>query len=91
MSPISILFWLTLGGVLLTLYLALFTWYIWPALIRKSHCAWCWKVLHLMRWYPRRWSSTICERHDRQLRAQAAARRAGRLATATRPQAEAQA
>lgn len=46
------------------------------AFVRKLHCAWCWKTLHLMQWYPRRWSSTICGHHGRQLRAQSAARRA---------------
>lgn len=91
MSPLSIILWLTLVGVLLTLYLALFTWHIWPGLVRKSHCAWCWKALHLMQWYPRSWSSTICGYHDRQLRAQSAARRARRLTAATGPQAEAHA
>ncbi len=88
MSTLSIILWLTLVGVLLTLYLALFTWYLWPGLVRKSHCAWCWKSLRLMQWYPRSWSSTICGRHDRQLRAQSAARRAHRLTAATVPQAE---
>jgi len=67
--------WLTLVGILLTLSLTLFTWYLWLALIRKSHCAWCWKSLHLIQWYPRRWSSSICLHHDRQIRAQSAARR----------------
>lgn len=88
LETLYIIIWFTLADFLLTLYLTFFTWYLWPALIRKSHCAWCWKALHLMRWYPRRWSSTICERHDRQLRAQSAARRARRLATAMRPSAE---
>ncbi len=91
MTTLSIILWLILTGFLLTLYLTFFTWYLWPTLIRKSHCAWCWKALHLMQWYPRRWSSTICGRHDRQLRTQSAARRARRLATATSPSAEVQA
>lgn len=91
MTTLSIMLWLTLSGLLLALYLTLLTWYLSPVLVRKSHCAWCWKALHLMRWYPRRWSSTICRRHDRQLRAQSAARRVRRLAEATRPSVEAQA
>jgi len=58
----------------------LLIWQGWSALVRQSHCAWCWKSFHLMRWYPRRWSSTICLHHDRQLRVHSAARRARRLA-----------
>ena len=91
MTTPLIIIWFTLVGFLLTLYLTFFTWYLWPALIRKSHCAWCWKALRLMRWYPPEWSSTICGRHDRQLRAQSAARRARRLAAAIRPPVEVQA
>ncbi len=90
MTTLSIFIWFTLVGIVLTLYLTFFTWYLWPGLMRKSHCPWCWQSLHLMRWYPRRWSSTICLHHDRQLRAQSAARRARRLATATRSPAEVQ-
>ena len=91
MTILDLAIWFSLLGPLLTLYLMWFTWYLWLALIRKSHCAWCWKALRLMRWYPREWSSTICGRHDRQLRAQSAARRARRLAAATRPPVEVQA
>jgi len=79
MNTLSIIIWVTLA-TLLALNLSLLGWHLWPAIMRKSHCAWCWKSLHLMRWYPRRWSSTICGRHDRQLRARAAAHRARRLA-----------
>jgi hypothetical protein len=86
-----IVIWFTLTGFLLILSLTFFAWYLWPSLMRKSHCAWCWKSLYLMEWYPRGWSSTICGHHDRQLRAQSAARRARRLATAMRPPAEVQA
>jgi hypothetical protein len=88
MTTPSLIIWFTLTGILLALYLTLFTWYLWPALIRKSHCAWCWKSLHLMQWYPRAWSSTICGRHDRQLCAQSAAHRARRLAESARLPAE---
>jgi hypothetical protein len=88
MTTPHIIIWFTLIGFLLTLYVMFFTWYLWPTLVRKSHCAWCWNSLRLMRWYPRRWSSTICERHDRQLRAQSAARRARRLAGVARPPTE---
>jgi len=90
MTTLYIIIWLTLTGFLLILYLIFFTWYLWPAIMRKSHCAWCWKSLYLMRWYPRQWSSTICRRHDRQLRAQSATRRARRCAIATNPSAEVQ-
>jgi hypothetical protein len=78
MTALDSVRWLTLVGILLTLSLTLFTWYLWLALIRKSHCAWCWKSLHLIQWYPRRWSSSICLHHDRQIRAQSAARRLAR-------------
>jgi hypothetical protein len=54
----------------------------WPLIVRKSHCPWCWKTFHLMQWYPRYWSSTICRRHARQVRAQSAACRARRPARA---------
>ncbi len=85
---ILFIIWFALIGIVLTLSLTLLAWFIWPALMRKSHCAWCWKALYLMRWYPRGWSSTICGRHDRQLRAQSAARRGRRLAAATSPSAK---
>ncbi len=91
MTTLHLIILFTLAGLLLTLYLTLFTSYLWPVLVRISHCPWCWKSLHLMQWYPRRWSSTICGRHDRQLRAQSAARRARRLATATKLSGEVQA
>jgi len=91
MTTLYIIIWLTLIGFLLTLYLTFFTWYLWPVLMRKSHCAWCWKSLSLMRWYPQCWSSTICGRHDRQLRAQSAARRSRRIVAATSPSGEVQA
>ncbi len=82
MTTFHVVIWFALAGALLALYLTLFTWYLWPALVRKSHCAWCWQSLRLMPWYPRRWSSTICKRHSRRLRTQSAARRARRRATA---------
>ncbi len=88
MTTPYLIIWFTLTGFLLTLYLTFLTWYLCPMLVSKSHCAWCWKSLHLMHWYPRGWSSTICPRHDRQLRAQSAARRARRLAESARPAAE---
>lgn len=34
---------------------------------RHLYCPWCWKALHLMQWYPSRWSSTICAYHARQV------------------------
>ena len=86
MTILDLAIWFSLLGLLLTLYLMWFTWYCWPALLHKSHCAWCWKSLHLMQWYPRRWSSTICRHHDRQIRAQSAARRTRRLAGARLPE-----
>jgi hypothetical protein len=89
MTAFALFIWFTLAGFLLTLFLALFTRYLWPALLRKSHCAWCWNDFQLMRWYPRRWSSTICLHHDRQLRAQSAARQRTRRAAATRPEVQA--
>jgi hypothetical protein len=91
MTTPHVIIWFTLAAFLLTLYLICFTRYFWPVFIRKSHCAWCWQSLRLMRWYPRTWSSTICRRHDRQLRAQSAARHAHRLDDSARPPAEVQA
>ena len=81
----------TLAAFLLSLHLICFAWYFWPVLLRKSHCAWCWKSFRLMQWYPRSWSSSICNHHDLQLRAQSAVRRARRLAESARTQAEVQA
>ena len=83
---IDIVIYFALLGTLLVLSLTLLTWYLWPPLRRKSHCAWCWKSLHLMQWYPRCWSSTICLHHDRQLRARSAARRARRLSAIIPPE-----
>jgi hypothetical protein len=91
MTILDIVIYFALLGTLLVLSLTLLTWYLWPPLRRKSHCAWCWKALHLMQWYPRHWSSTICRHHDQQLRAQSGTRRARRLAAAMRPPAEVQA
>jgi hypothetical protein len=87
MTALDIVSWSTLVEIILALSLTLFTRYVYPTLKRKSHCAWCWKSLHLMQWYPRRWSSTICLHHNRQIRAQSAARRLARqrAAAATRP------
>jgi hypothetical protein len=85
MTTLTIVLWFSLIGILLALYLTLFTWYCWPALVRKLHCAWCWKAWHLMQWYPRRWSSTICKCHERQLRTQSVARHAHHLAAITPP------
>lgn len=84
MTTLHLIILFALIGLLLALYLTLFTWDLWLVLLCISHCPWCWKSLHLLQWYPRRWSSTICGRHDRKLRAQSAARRARRLATATK-------
>lgn len=53
-------------------------------LYRRMHCAWCWRAFHIMRWYPPRWSSTMCYYHRQQQRAWLAARRA-RLNATTRP------
>lgn len=88
--------WLALWLLILLLYATLFAWYAWPAthraycrartaLYRHLHCPWCWRALHLMRWYPPRWSSSMCAHHQRQERARLAARRARRGA-ASRPQ-----
>lgn len=51
---------------------------LWPHAQRITHCPWCWKALRLTRHYPRQWSSTICAHHERQILAQAAARRLAR-------------
>jgi hypothetical protein len=41
MTTPQIIIWSTLTVFLLTLYLTFFAWYLWPSLMRKSHCAWC--------------------------------------------------
>lgn len=47
-------------------------------MFRFLHCPWCWRDLRIARYFPRAWSSTICRRHERQLRQQSEARRAAR-------------
>jgi hypothetical protein len=66
--------WVLWACLVVVLASVLLLWRCWPTLLRQSHCAWCWKMLRIMRWYPRRWSSTICYRHARQIRAASAAR-----------------
>lgn len=89
-----IIMWLLLCTLILLLAGTLFVRYTWPtvrqmlrnaqaALYRRVHCAWCWHSLHIMRWYPPRWSSSMCARHKRQARAQLAARRARRNVATT--------
>ncbi len=69
-----------------------FTWLCWPRLrsgtqamgkacYRKLHCVWCWKALHIKRWYPQRWSSTLCLHHRQVEMMRWKARRAAYLAT----------
>ncbi len=48
---------------------------LWPRIRRITHCPWCWKDAGIDRDFPAPWSSTICPYHDRQIRAQARARR----------------
>src|SRR5215469_9964125 len=65
----------------LTLLLSLIGRLIWTAvssqsyLYRVSRCPWCWRALHLTRFYPPHWSSTICAHHARQVLAQSHRRR----------------
>ena len=46
------------------------------ALSQRLHCLWCWRQLHFLRWYPRRWPSHLCSQHMQRARAQLAARQA---------------
>ncbi|MHB8596677.1 MAG: hypothetical protein ACYDER_07695, partial [Ktedonobacteraceae bacterium] len=46
--------------------------YVRTALYRHLHCAWCWRALRIIRWYPPRWSSTMCSYHKQQTRARQA-------------------
>ncbi len=48
---------------------------LWPRICRVTHCPWCWKEAEIANDFPPPWSSTICPYHDRQIRAQAKARR----------------
>src|SRR5712692_5517989 len=59
---------------------------LWPRIYRITHCCWCWQDAGIMHEYPAPWSSTICQHHDRQLRAGSTARRQARerAAAATR-------
>jgi len=52
----------------------------WRFLRRILFCPWCWQRCRMMHRFPARWSSTICHHHARRMIAQAAARRARRLA-----------
>ncbi len=45
---------------------------------RMMLCSWCWRGLHIGRFFPRTWSSTICVRHERHILKQSEARRAAR-------------
>lgn len=67
------------------------TWRLWPSLVSMSqrirrhvhrtvHCPWCWHDLHVRRWYPMHWSSTMCAHHARYQRTQLTARRQAREA-----------
>jgi hypothetical protein len=47
---------------------------------RMLTCPWCWRALGITRWYPRRFSSNICRRHERTILAQRAAIRAAQQA-----------
>jgi len=66
--------WMLWACPVAVLALLLLVWQCWPALVRQSHCAWCSKMLGIMRWYPRCWSSTICNSHARRIRVQLALR-----------------
>ena len=66
-------------ALLLLFGLTLLCQFLWPHIVRKCHCSWCWKALHLTRFYPRQWSSTICRYHDHRMCARSAARRQARL------------
>lgn len=71
--------WFGLFALLFVLELLLLVYWIWPQVRRKLSCPWCWQGCGIMRWYPHRWSSTICQKHEQMIRTQAAARRAHRL------------
>lgn len=51
---------------------------LWPRIWRIIHCPWCWKDAGIADNFPPPWTSTVCLYHDRQIRAQSAARRLAR-------------
>lgn len=83
MAQLELFFWLTMAlFVCQACYLVKC---LWPTLrgviqrlrsrvYRKLHCCWCWGP-HLMRWYPQRWSSCMCDYHRELARRQRATRR----------------
>ena len=57
-----------------------------PRLHQITHCPWCWWDARIAQDFPAPWSSTICPYHNRQIRAQARARRRNpHLSASTRP------
>lgn len=94
--------WLTIWLAIWLLYAILFALYAWPtvqrwyrfvqaALYQHLHCVWCWRALHILRWYPWSWPSNLCSHHKRQARAQIVAQQArySRYHAETRPAAPA--
>lgn len=80
MIPLLSLVWVILFVLVLIGHCILLIWYSWPAWHRVLYCPWCWQDCHVMRYYPARWSSTICAHHEQRIRQQSAARRAQRCA-----------
>lgn len=93
-AQLYLFFWLLI--TFLTLQAIFLTWRCRSVLVslaqllrkvvgRQCHCVWCWDAWHLRRWYPERWSSTMCayhhHEHTRQLQARRSARQTARLAT----------
>ena len=89
---------LALWMLIVVLYAILLALYAWPTvhrwyrfaradLSRHLYCPWCWRDLHIMGCYPRRWPSNLCSYHQRQARAQMAVRQArySRYHAETRP------
>lgn len=44
-------------------------WSAWQvSLHRHLHCVWCWQDLHIRRWFPEQWTSSLCPHHHEHLR-----------------------
>ena len=56
---------------------------LWPRIQRITHCPWCWRDAGIARDFPAPWSSTVCQYHNRLIRAQARASRLTRQVSST--------
>ena len=54
---------------------------LWPRIQRITHCPWCWRDAGIARDFPAPWSSTVCQYHNRLIRAQARTSRLTRQAS----------